>query len=77
MSTLRKTWTAADLNTLGVTVDIVTAGEILGIGRTKAYSLARAGQFPVPVLRIAGRYRVPTAGLVRLLHLGEQPGTVA
>ena len=29
-----------------------TAARALGIGRTKAHQLARAGQFPVPVLRL-------------------------
>jgi hypothetical protein len=50
----------------------VTAGEVLGLGRTKSFELARRGEFPVKVLRLGYRYVVPTAGLVRLLELEGQ-----
>jgi hypothetical protein len=52
-----------------VTVDIETAGEMLGLRRTKTRALAREGRFPVPVVVIEGRYRVPTAGLRELLGM--------
>ena len=39
------------------------------IGRTKAHALARAGDFPVPVLRIGPSYRVPTQPIKALLGL--------
>ncbi|MEV0830171.1 helix-turn-helix domain-containing protein [Nonomuraea rubra] len=42
-----------------VVMGVVTAGRLLGMGRTKAYRLARSGQFPCLVLRIGGRYVVP------------------
>ncbi len=45
----------------------MTAAQILGIGRTKAYELARRGEFPCLVIRIGDRYRVSTADLLRLL----------
>ncbi|HEX5407790.1 MAG TPA: DNA-binding protein [Pseudonocardiaceae bacterium] len=61
--------TFADIAGLAVTVDLVTAGRALGIGRTTAYMLARGGEFPCPVLRVGGSYRVPTIGLLRLLGL--------
>ncbi|WP_153036871.1 helix-turn-helix domain-containing protein [Amycolatopsis sp. YIM 10] len=47
----------------------MTAARALGIGRTTAYALAREGGFPCPVLRVGGEYRVPTAGLLRLLEI--------
>jgi hypothetical protein len=72
-----KAWTAAQIRELGVVVDLVTAGEILGIGRSKSYSLARRDAFPVPVLKIAGRYRIRTADLRRLLTIDEPPHTAA
>ena len=50
------------------TVDLMTAARALGLGRTKAYDLARRQQFPCPVLRIGYTYRVP-AGLLELLGL--------
>jgi predicted DNA-binding transcriptional regulator AlpA len=50
-------------------LDIVTAGRLLGIGRTTAYQLARNGNFPVPVLRIGASYNFPTAPLLALLGI--------
>jgi hypothetical protein len=54
---------------LPAVTDLVTAGRALGIGRTRAYELARAGQFPCPVIRAGTSWRVPTAGLLTLLGL--------
>jgi hypothetical protein len=56
------------------TVDLLTAARALGLGRTKAYDLARHGRFPCRVIRIGEIYRVPTAGLLELLGLTpEEP----
>lgn len=41
------------------TIDLMTAARALGLGRTKAYDLARRQQFPCRVLRIGDTYRVP------------------
>jgi hypothetical protein len=35
-----------ELLALPVSVDLTTAGRAFGLGRTRAYELARAGQFP-------------------------------
>jgi hypothetical protein len=48
-------------------VDLMTAALALGLGRTKAYDLARRDEFPCRVIRIGEIYRVPTAGLLELL----------
>ncbi|WNB84523.1 hypothetical protein [Cellulomonas sp. ATA003] len=56
-----------ELLALPVTVDVETAGRALSIGRTKAFQLAKAGQFPARVLRLGGKYRVVTADLLELL----------
>ncbi|CUU60626.1 hypothetical protein Ga0074812_14343 [Parafrankia irregularis] len=72
-----KTWTEKEIDQLGARVGIVTAGEILGIGRTKAYELAARDEFPVPVLRIKGRYQVPTAPLKHLLGIHKENGESA
>ena len=56
--------TLAEIAGLPAVTDLVTAGRALGIGRTRAYELARAGQFPCPVIRAGGTWRVPTAGLL-------------
>ena len=56
-----------------VTVDVETAGRAYGIGRAPASALARAGQFPVPVLTVGARRRVRTADLAAdlLPHTNE------
>lgn len=59
--------TLHDLNTLPPTIDLMTAARMLGIGRTKAYELARQDRFPCRTLRIDGQYRVSTPALLRLL----------
>jgi hypothetical protein len=56
------------------TVDLMTAARALGLGRTKAYELARTGEFPCRVIRIGDTYRIPTAGLLELLGVApEEP----
>jgi hypothetical protein len=58
-----------DLASLPPTVDLTTAAQILGIGRTAAYALVRAGHWPTPVVRAGRLIRVPTAPLLRLLGI--------
>jgi hypothetical protein len=55
-------------------VDLMTAALALGLGRTKAYDLARRDRFPCRLIRIGETYRVPTAGLLELLGVtAEEP----
>lgn len=56
------------------TITLERAAKILGIGRTKAYELAKTGRFPVPVLTCGHRYRVPSAPLLDTLGLGGRAG---
>lgn len=65
--------TFADIAHLPVIVDLLTAARVLGIGRTTAYALARAEEFPCAVVRVGGVYRVPTVGLLRLVGLDTFP----
>lgn len=62
-------WTLKKIRKLGATTDVETAAEILNIGRTVAYELAKADKFPVPVLRIGAmpRYVIPVAPIIALL----------
>ncbi|MGW4682619.1 DNA-binding protein [Micromonospora taraxaci] len=60
-------WTIDAVRDLGVTTDIETAGSILGIGRTKAYALAKTNDFPVRFLRVGRRYLVPVHAILKLL----------
>jgi predicted DNA-binding transcriptional regulator AlpA len=46
---------------------VATAGAILGIGRSKAYELAKDDEFPTRVLRIGRRYLVPIPAILALL----------
>jgi hypothetical protein len=56
------------------TVDLMTAACALGLGRTKAYELAKREQFPCRVIRIGETYRIPTPGLLELLGVTpEEP----
>ncbi|MGW4958206.1 helix-turn-helix domain-containing protein [Nonomuraea sp. NPDC004186] len=60
--------TLRDLPDLPPTLDLMTAAQVLGIGRTTAYSLAKRGEFPVHVIRIGDLYRVSTGDLLQLLR---------
>jgi hypothetical protein len=64
----RPRWSVDEVRALGVTTDVVTAGQILGIGRTTAYRLAREGNFPVPLISIGIRYQVPIASLLAAIR---------
>jgi hypothetical protein len=63
-----RVWTVQEIRALGATTDVVTAGQILGLSRNSAYTLARQGRFPVPVIKAGAQYRVPVAGLLAALH---------
>ncbi|MFE0192978.1 helix-turn-helix domain-containing protein [Streptomyces sp. NPDC058989] len=58
---------------LPVAVDLRTAARALGIGKTTAYRLIRKDEFPCPVLRVGGRYRIPTNELLRALGIEDRP----
>ncbi|MFG3423291.1 helix-turn-helix domain-containing protein [Micromonospora sp. NPDC049460] len=66
---LDQVWTIEAVRELGVTTDVETAGAILGIGRTKAYELARTNEFPVRLLRVGRRYLVPVPAILKLLAI--------
>jgi len=59
--------TREELLALPTVVDIVTAGRAFGVGRTKAHTMARDGEFPVPVMRLGNTYRVSRVDLLRAL----------
>ncbi|GAA3829016.1 hypothetical protein GCM10022380_54450 [Amycolatopsis tucumanensis] len=53
------------------TIDVPTAGAVLGMNRDKAYKLVRDGEFPLPILRVGKRLRVSTDALLK--YLGVEP----
>lgn len=67
-------WTLPEVTALGVTTDVVTAGQILGMSRNTAYAHARSGTFPVPVIKAGRQYRVAVAALLSVLQPAT-PGT--
>ncbi|GAA2258205.1 hypothetical protein GCM10010402_12030 [Actinomadura luteofluorescens] len=59
--------THEELAALPTTTTIETAARALGLGRTRAYQLARENRFPCKVIRVGISYRVVTADLQRLI----------
>jgi len=64
--------TEDELLALPVSVPLVTAGRAFGLGRTKSFELAQAGEFPCRVLRVGTRYRVPRSALFDALGIDPQ-----
>ncbi|MEV4197481.1 DNA-binding protein [Micromonospora globbae] len=67
-------WTEERIRALGAITDLPTAGRVFGLGRALSYELARTGGFPVPVIRVGARYKVPVAGILTTLGLTPAPG---
>lgn len=57
------------------TVSIPEAASLLGISRSSAYNAAQNGTFPSKVIKINGRYVVPTKPLLDAVGLDELPAT--
>ncbi len=70
-----KEMSRAELLALPVSVDLVTAGRTFGLGRTKAFELARAGKFPCEVLFVGIKYRVSRSSIFRALGVDEELAT--
>ena len=66
-------WTEQRIRALGAVTDLPTAGAIFGLGRAMAYELAKNDDFPVPVIRVGTRYRVPVAPILAALHIASPP----
>ncbi|MEU4642268.1 DNA-binding protein [Micromonospora sp. NPDC023814] len=67
-------WSEERIRALGAITDLPTAGRVFGLGRALSYELARTGGFPVPVIRVGARYKVPVAGILTALGLQRPPG---
>ena len=63
--------TRDELFALPAVTDLVTAGRAWGLGRTKAYQLAEAGEFPCPVQRLGRCYHVVTEHLLASLGISS------
>lgn len=60
--------TREELLSLPTTTTTETAARALGLGRTRAYQLAKQGCFPCRVIHVGVSYRVVTSDLQRLLE---------
>lgn len=58
-----------EVHALPVIVDLPTAARALGVGRTTAYELVRAGTWPTPVLRVGRLIKVRRSSLLDVLGL--------
>ena len=59
--------TPNQLRDLPTVIDVTTAADLLGIGRSAAYELVRRGDWPTPTLRLGRLIKVPVAPLLELL----------
>lgn len=57
--------------TASLTISVDEAAELLGVSRRTAYAAIQAGTFPVKVIRVNSRIRIPRAELMRLLGAEE------
>lgn len=55
------------------TISVSAVAELLGISKSSAYEAARTNNLPTKVLKIGGRYVVPTKPLLEVLGLDELP----
>ncbi|MEV6527653.1 helix-turn-helix domain-containing protein [Longispora sp. NPDC051575] len=69
MPDTERIWTKEEIMGLGATTDLVTAGQILGKGRTTSYKLAKRGEFPVEAERLGGEWFVRVYDLLRYLRM--------
>ncbi|MBC3981949.1 helix-turn-helix domain-containing protein [Streptomyces sp. AC536] len=65
--------TFAEAFDLPTAVNLPTAARAFAVSPGTAYRLVRQGDFPCPVLRVGGQYRVPTTWLLRSLGIESLP----
>jgi hypothetical protein len=66
-----RTPTVEEVRSWPVTLDVATTGRAWGVGRDRAYALARQGRFPVPVLRLGRYLRVTRASVLETLGIDD------
>ena len=71
MNHATKRLTEDQVRDLPPVVDVATAAAVLGIGRSAAYELIRAEQWPTPTLRLGKLIRIPTAPLLELVRVSR------
>lgn len=66
-----KTISRQELLALPPFISVETAASILGIGRTRAYELAKHDQFPCRIVRVGTTYHVVTEDIRRLAGIED------
>mgnify|MGYP000417315373 CR=1 FL=1 len=66
-----------DIRALPPMVKFVQASRVLGMGRSKAFDLLKAGEYPVRVERVGDRLYVPRADLMAFLGLPTAPPQIS
>lgn len=56
-----------------LTISINEAADLLGISRNTGYRLVKAGEFPVPVLRIGAQMKVSRRAIEEFVACVTQP----
>ena len=51
------------------TLSVEEAAKLVGVGRNACYRAAHRGE--IPAFRVGHKLRIPTAGLLRLLHIED------
>ncbi|WP_187361167.1 hypothetical protein [Phytoactinopolyspora mesophila] len=67
-----------EIRTFPAAVPLVDAGRAFGLGRTKTHELARAGEFPVPLIKIGSSYRARRSDILDALGIVDaEPAATA
>lgn len=74
---VRKPMSTEEILALPASVDLVTAGRALNIGRTLTYDLARRGELPVPTLRLGNALRVRRSDILAALAIEDSQARTA
>ena len=61
---------SADARSTPILLDVPEAASVLGIGRTLAYELVRAGRWPTPVIHVGRLIKIPSQPLIEFVSTG-------
>lgn len=71
-------WTPEAIRALGATTDVVTCGEIFGLGRWRSYQMAHTGEWEqvgIRIIPVGVRFRVAVQSILDVLVIGGGPDT--
>ncbi|MEY9839672.1 hypothetical protein [Streptacidiphilus sp. EB103A] len=62
----------AEVIALPVSIPLEFANRAIGLGRTLGYAMAKRGEYPIPVIRLANAYRCRRADLLEYLGIQDR-----